>query len=90
MIIWDLFGSNYYQFKEEVLNIVDNKCPKHTPEVENIIDGFASSILNLLCGDYVEDSDKCKRIIGNTPNGTNKKPNWKSIVLSLAEILESV
>lgn len=54
-----------------------------------LLDYYAQDTVNLLCGDYTDDSDKCQTIIGRTPEW--KGPlKYKSFVVAMAEIIESL
>lgn len=59
--------------------------------MESVVDNYAKDVLSLLCGDYTDDSDKCERIVAITPDWDNsKKLKWNSLILSLAEVLDSI
>lgn len=80
---------SYFKFKRNVIDLVQQKCSNQATEMEGLIDGYAHDILNLVCGDYSEDSDKCKTIESKTPKW--KKPlESKNFVLPLADIFDSI
>lgn len=58
-------------------------------EFERLIDGFAIEILNLLCGEYTEDSDKCSALIKQTPKNKSRR-KAKSMLLPMIDVLESL
>ena len=64
-------------------------CPQEAEEVERLIDGYARDGLNLLCGDYTEDSDKCSGIIRKTQKW-NKPLTSKVFMVPLVDILNSL
>lgn len=80
---------SYYNMKRKILAQL-SECPAAAlAEVEALVDGYAQDILNLVCGDYTEDSDKCDVF-------KNKIPFWKkpllakNFILPLAEIFNSL
>ena len=82
-------NSNYFVLKSRIMELANQKCPEHSPEAENLIDGYANDILNLLCGEYTEESDKCSSIINKTPNW-DKPLQWKVFIQPIVEILEGL
>ncbi|KAH9522185.1 hypothetical protein DERF_005783 [Dermatophagoides farinae] len=80
---------NYYQFKDSIMQLVEKICPNEYDDVETLLDGYANDVLNLICGDYTADSDKCDSIIMQTPEW--KRPlTFKSFVIPLAQIIDSI
>ena len=56
-----------------------------------MIDGFAIEVLNLMCGEYTEDSDKCPPLMKLTPRlARSNKRRPKSALLPMISVLESV
>ncbi|KAH9408402.1 hypothetical protein TYRP_012075 [Tyrophagus putrescentiae] len=81
---------NYFKFKQNVVNLLTGRCSdSNVREAETLIDGYAHDILQLLCGDYTEESDRCNKIIGKTPK-YSKPLNYKVFLLPLVDILESI
>lgn len=79
--------SNFYKFKGKLINHLNTKCGGPVvQEIENLVDGYARDGLNLLCGEYVEESDKCERIADKIPKWT-KPLTSKSFMIPLVEIL---
>lgn len=71
------------------MQLVEKICPNEYEDVETLLDGYANDVLNLICGDYTADSDKCDSIIMQTPEW--KRPlTFKSFVIPLAQIIDSI
>ena len=84
--------SNFYRFKNEVHDLLSKskKCKKSNAlEFENLVDGYARDELNLICGDYTEESDKCEKIIDKTPKWTKPLPST-SFVNALVATFQSI
>lgn len=58
-------------------------------EYERLIDGYAIEILNLLCGDHTEDSDKCEKIVKQTPAKLASQRKPKSLLPPFIRNLEN-
>src|SRR5699024_11470548 len=60
---------NYFKLKDLLVDIfVRNGCSeKATAEFEKLIESYASDGLNLICGEFVDDSDRCSSIVVQTP-----------------------
>ncbi|OTF75372.1 hypothetical protein BLA29_010865, partial [Euroglyphus maynei] len=80
---------NYYRFKESVMKHVEKICPNDQDYVEQLLDGYVNDVVNLICGDYTADSDKCDSIITDTPEW-KKSLTYKSFVIPLAQVVESI
>lgn len=80
---------SYYKFKHNLVEHIQQHCPTQVTEMEALIDGYAHDILNLVCGEYTEDSDKCKTIVAKTPKW-KKALESKNFVLPLADIFDSL
>jgi hypothetical protein len=86
-----LMCCNYFRLKSCIVEFAAKSCTQEvTTEVERIVDGYAHEALNLICGDYTEESDKCTNIVERTPKklATQKRPN--SLLPSFITILGSV
>jgi len=73
------------------VELSEKSCKQeNTAEIERIIDGYANEVLNLLCGDYTEESDKCNGIVNKTPKkqSTQKRPH--SFLQPFVSILVSI
>lgn len=81
---------NYYKFKQSAITFLTGKCAESVvQEMEVLIDGYAHDVLQLLCGDYTEESDKCSKIVGKTPK-YKLALNYKVFLIPLVDILESI
>ena len=58
-------------------------------EIERLIDGYAIDTLNLICGDYSEDSDKCVKVLPKTPKKLSTHKRTKSLLPSFINILNA-
>ena len=58
-------------------------------EIERIIDGYAFDVLQLICGDYNEESDKCVVMLPKTPKRLPSQKRPKSILPPFINILDS-
>lgn len=87
-----LMCCNYYKFKQNCLAVLGTNCAaEDIAEFETLIDGYTVDILSLLCTDYTEESDKCTKIIEQTPKGTvDLKAQSKTFVLPLVDVLDSL
>ncbi|CAG2179059.1 unnamed protein product [Oppiella nova] len=86
---------NYYRLKGCIMNHVETQgqplCSESVAtEIENIVDGYANEVLNLLCGDYTEESDKCVKLLPKTPKKLPAQKPPKSLLLPLINIIASV
>lgn len=68
---------------------VEKICPNDQDYVEQLLDGYVNDVVNLICGDYTADSDKCDSIITDTPEW-KKSLTYKSFVIPLAQVVESI
>lgn len=72
------------------MGTIAKHCPVDlTSEIEVFLDGYAVDVLNMFCGEYTEDSDKCSKIIGKTPKWNKKIPS-KNFVLPLVDVFDSL
>ena len=68
-----------------------NVCSEsNVDEIERIVDGYAFDVLQLLCGDYTEDSDKCVKLLPKTPKKLSTQKRTKSMLPPFINILNSV
>ncbi|XP_027202318.2 uncharacterized protein LOC113796278 [Dermatophagoides pteronyssinus] len=75
--------------KEFILNDLEHKCSNHVEWLETFLQGITGDIFNYACGEYNEDNDKCKNIIGKIKPW--KKPlEWKSFIIPTVEIIDSL
>ena len=66
-------------------------CPESSQdEVERVIDGYSYDVLQLLCGDFTEESDKCVNMLPKTPKKLPTQKRTKSILPPFINILSSV
>ncbi|XP_075675882.1 uncharacterized protein LOC113798716 isoform X1 [Dermatophagoides pteronyssinus] len=84
-----LLCCNYFLFKRSILNVIDENCLQTHDEVEHLIDGYGNDLVNFICNDYTEDSDKCGTIIDQTPKW-NKPLNYTSFIIPIAEIVNNL
>lgn len=85
-----IVSSAFYRFKGKIMSLAERKCDVKTlPFIEGLVDGYAQDVLNLLCGEYTEESDKCSKIIHQIPKHT-KALNHANFVLPIAEIINSL
>lgn len=78
----------FYRFKERLLAAVREKCEEFVPDIANIADGYTQDTLNLVCGEYTEDSDRCDAIYDKIPKYT-KKLEWATFIFPLGNILNN-
>lgn len=72
------------------MSLVDKKCTSDAVSyVESLIDGYAQDALNLLCGDYTEESDKCGQIISKVPKHL-KESKYKNFLIPLSKVIQSL
>lgn len=86
---------NFYQMKGCILSAVEKEgkelCPESNyNEIETLIDGYSVDVLNLICGDYTEESDKCVKLLPKTPKKLNSQKRSKSMLIPFINILNSV
>lgn len=66
-------------------------CTPHTRDfVERYFDDVLGGIINLLCANYEEGSDRCEQIIGLTPENLNKENRPKSVILPAIDIISNI
>ena len=53
----------------------------------SLVDSVTSNVLNLLCGEYEENSDKCKAL--STPRKLKSQKRAKSFFIPLTQLLQS-
>jgi len=82
---------NYFPFKHcATKEYEDVKCnSKQIDALEGLLNSYALEVLNLLCGDYTEDSDKCDQIVHLTPKFKSKTLP-QSPVSAFIDILDSL
>ncbi|KAI2804360.1 hypothetical protein BLOT_003342 [Blomia tropicalis] len=80
---------NFYKFKDRLVTLLNKDCPNEAVEMERKIDGYTQDGLNLLCGDYTEESDLCSKIINKTPKWT-KSVTSKAFVMPMVDIFNSL
>lgn len=85
---------NFFVLKDCILNLIQKNPQRCTDanyvEIERIIDGYAVDTLNLLCNDYTEDSDKCGKLLPQTPKKLATQKRLKSLLPPFISILASV
>ena len=72
---------------------MEPKCNEDVvKDIEVLIDGFANSVLKLVCPlEFNEEAgDKCDSIVVLTPNKTADQPKLKSLLLPLIDIFDSL
>ncbi|KAH9414261.1 hypothetical protein DERP_008458 [Dermatophagoides pteronyssinus] len=83
---------SYYKWKNIGVDKIIKSCPTNTAaheEAENLLAGYTNDLLAIICGDYVEESDKCEGIIGKIPEW--KRPlRWQNFILPLVTIFDSI
>ncbi|CAG2109084.1 unnamed protein product [Medioppia subpectinata] len=82
----------YYKMKQCILGHIEREgkplCTDSVyNEAERLIDGYAFDVLQLICGDYTEDSDKCQNSVPKTPKKLSSQKRTKSLLLPLINIL---
>ena len=84
--------SSYYKWKNIGVDNIIKSCPTNKAaheEAENLLSGYTNDLLAIICGDYVEESDKCEGIIGKIPEW--KRPlRWQNFILPLIELYENI
>ena len=85
-------NSSYYKWKNIGVDKIIKSCPTNTAaheEAENLLAGYTNDLLAIICGDYVEESDKCEGIIGKIPEW--KRPlRWQNFILPLIDLYDSI
>ncbi|KAH9414205.1 hypothetical protein DERP_008400 [Dermatophagoides pteronyssinus] len=79
----------YNKISAEAMEYSDKICPKYTNEVDSILRGYSGDALNLLCGEYGDDSDKCDSILTKIPDWKGKI-EWKSFIMMIAMLVDSL
>ncbi|XP_054155358.1 uncharacterized protein LOC128953859 [Oppia nitens] len=65
------------------------KCnEKHVQTLSDLMRNIAGNVVNLICGDYVEGSDKCTQL-GPAPKKRKTQKRTKSFALPLLDLLAS-
>lgn len=81
--------SDYYKFLGCLNDQVRPTCPNQSESILDLIRNIFQGIVDVACGDYTENSDKCESIIA-TPKKPNGAPFFKSFVVPLSSVWASL
>ncbi|KAH7641061.1 hypothetical protein HUG17_8530 [Dermatophagoides farinae] len=84
-----LLCCNYHKFKTNIANLFEDQCPDDLPEVENLLNGYVGDLLNVGCGDFGDDDDRCDSVIKKTPNWTEPLEH-KDFIIPLVQIIDQI
>ncbi|XP_054155087.1 uncharacterized protein LOC128953613 [Oppia nitens] len=85
---------NFYKMKQCILISVEKNgkpvcSDSNYQEIERIIDGYSYDVLQLICGEYTEDSDKCQSLLPKTPKKRSSQKSTRSLLPPFINILST-
>lgn len=87
--------SNYYKFEDcinhEAAEVGPPDCNEKTVKlVDQLLEGFTGEMLNFICSEYNKDTDRCVKIVPQTPKKNPDQIRPKSILPAFIDLLESI